>query len=470
MTREAAKKIVWIISFIVLVLLVVFASLFAYQRAYAGKIYRNVYITDTDLSGMTKKQAKILLDKKFREILTNRIVFKAKDKEISINLADTGLNFDTGAMTLDSYRVGRDGNFYGRLTKSALTLWQKKTVEATPVLDQKRYDEFINLTIPQLNISAQDATLAIKEGQVVQTTESAGQKVKTGNLTDKLMAAVESGQTSVNLDVEEIRPNLSASDFSAAKTYAEKILAKKIALQYESYAFTPDQEELGNWIVFSNSGSALTAGLDDDQIRSYLTQIATNFEIQKVNKKINAADNSVIVEGKAGKYLDKDAAVKAIKAQIDSDVITVSLATNNIEPEEEKIFPAEGIIPGRFPGKYIDIDLAQQKLCKVESNNIGDCFIISSGKPSMPTPTGTYAINVKNPRQWSGKYGLWMPWWQSFKGDYGLHELPEWPSGYKEGEAHLGTPVSHGCVRLGVGSAENLYNWTEIGTPIYIHR
>lgn len=54
-------------------------------------------------------------------------------------------------------------------------------------------------------------------------------------------------------------------------------------------------------------------------------------------------------------------------------------------------------------------------------------------------------------------------------GYFGIHELPVWPDGIKEGENHLGTPVSHGCVRLGVGPAEFLYNWTPIGTPVKIY-
>ena len=53
---------------------------------------------------------------------------------------------------------------------------------------------------------------------------------------------------------------------------------------------------------------------------------------------------------------------------------------------------------------------------------------------------------------------------------HGIHELPEWPNGAKEGEGHLGTPVSYGCIRLGVGDAEFAYNWADIGTPVYIHQ
>ncbi|MCD4694309.1 L,D-transpeptidase [bacterium] len=96
-------------------------------------------------------------------------------------------------------------------------------------------------------------------------------------------------------------------------------------------------------------------------------------------------------------------------------------------------------------------------------------FQVSSGKPSMPTPEGHYYIINKHPKAWS-PYGLWMPYWMGLgTGRFGLHQLPIWPDGYREGEDHLGQPVSHGCVRLGIEESEFLYNWAEIGTPVFIY-
>lgn len=96
---------------------------------------------------------------------------------------------------------------------------------------------------------------------------------------------------------------------------------------------------------------------------------------------------------------------------------------------------------------------------------------VSTGKASTPTPVGTFKVLSKNKRAWSRMAGLWMPWWMQFtKQGAGLHELPEWPRGHKEGAAHLGTPVSHGCVRLGIGPAKALFDWAPVGTPVVIVR
>jgi hypothetical protein len=121
-------------------------------------------------------------------------------------------------------------------------------------------------------------------------------------------------------------------------------------------------------------------------------------------------------------------------------------------------------------GKYIDIHLENQIMTLFQDGKAIDAYPISSGKPGMETPAGTYAIRNKAARPWSARYGLYMPYWMALvpDGKFGIHELPEWPGGYKEGANHLGIPVSHGCVRLGVGPAGLVYDWAEIGTPVIV--
>lgn len=124
--------------------------------------------------------------------------------------------------------------------------------------------------------------------------------------------------------------------------------------------------------------------------------------------------------------------------------------------------------PARL-AKRIEINIAKQELSYFLGGVRLGSFSVSTGKASMPTPKGEFQIGNKSPRAWSD-YGLWMPWWMSIKNcRFGIHELPEWPNGYKEGRDHLGKPVSHGCIRLGVGPAELLYEWTPAGTRVDIY-
>ncbi len=128
------------------------------------------------------------------------------------------------------------------------------------------------------------------------------------------------------------------------------------------------------------------------------------------------------------------------------------------------------IAPKIAEGKYIDIDLTHQVMSIFKDGLRKGSYKISSGKRGMNTPTGSFRVFSKVPRPWSAKYGLYMPYYLGFTYQgHGIHELPEWPSGYKEGANHLGIPVSHGCVRLGVGPAKLVYDFAEKGTPVVVH-
>jgi hypothetical protein len=447
-------------------------GIFIFQRAYADEIYPNVYFEDVKLSGLSPNQAKYVIKKRHDQILTREITLKAGEKSVVVKLADTGLSYDVDKVVSESYQKGRASNFLLSVKSVLWIAFSKQKVRIDPIIDQAKYEAFSNLILPQLNNEMKNAGLAIVNGEIVETKEVVGQTVKTEGLPEKILSLANNAETKeIKLDTQIVQPDVKSTNFGPAKAYANKILNKKITLTYENFSFTPIRSELGDWLDFSNQGGTLTALLDDSAIKSYLSKIALNFEVQKVNKKINALDNSVIQEGKEGKYLDKNDALNKIKSQINNlEVFSVALVTNIEAPSEERVIPEEGLIPGRFPGAYIDIDLAQQKLCRIDGNNILACYTVSTGKASTPTPTGTRTIQDKSDRAWSAKYGLWMPWWNGMGGGFGIHELPEWPSGYKEGEAHLGTPVSHGCVRLGVGAAKEVYDWTTIGMPVYIHK
>lgn len=134
---------------------------------------------------------------------------------------------------------------------------------------------------------------------------------------------------------------------------------------------------------------------------------------------------------------------------------------------EERSLLAEPLIR---EGKYIDIDLTNQILYIFQEGEEKGVFKVSTGKRGMATPTGKFHVMGRSLRPWSKKYELFMPYFIQFTSQgHGIHELPEWPGGIKEGANHLGIPVSHGCIRLGVGPAKVVYEFAETDTPIMIH-
>lgn len=125
--------------------------------------------------------------------------------------------------------------------------------------------------------------------------------------------------------------------------------------------------------------------------------------------------------------------------------------------------------------RNLEVNLSEQTMNALIGDTTIWTFPVSTGAYDTPTPTGNYQILNKQELRVGGEYPHYrMPYWQGWRTDgYGLHALPYLGSDggafWQEALSHIGIPVSHGCVRQLPEDAETLYEFTDIGTPLYIH-
>jgi lipoprotein-anchoring transpeptidase ErfK/SrfK len=112
--------------------------------------------------------------------------------------------------------------------------------------------------------------------------------------------------------------------------------------------------------------------------------------------------------------------------------------------------------------------LSEQRLRAYEGQRLVLDTAISSGSASYPTPTGTFSIRSKETMHWSTQYSAWMPYAMRVVGGIFIHETPIGADGGRIGASEIGSPASHGCIRVPSGAAHRLFNWAEIGTPVLI--
>lgn len=451
------------------------ASLLYYRVAYANKTMRNIYYQGNDLSGKSKSQVIALVKNKVQTQIDETVtITSGAEKTHETTFAETGVTPDYLAVANEAFSVGRNPNFFKSLIELPSTFWQKKSLDLTITFDAEKYNAFLQKVSEELNISAIDASLSIKNGEIVTSSPQNGQKIDSNGLQNKLSDEflLLTKKVEIELPTSPILPELNSSDLTSAKAQAEKILNHQLQLSLNNNQYQLDRKGAGNFVVFSLQNGVYSASIDKLAIKKYVNTLAAKNDISTIDIKVSAVDGSIIQQGRQGIYTDQDDATNKIYSALSAESVSgnVLLIQTPKDPQTIKVFPDEGIVPGRFPGKYIDIDLAKQLLTIFEGTNQMGQYQVSTGKASTPTPTGTRTIQDKSPRAYSAPYGLYMPWWNGLGNSYGIHELPEWPNGYKEGESHLGTPVSHGCIRLGVGPAQTVYNWADIGTPVYIHK
>jgi lipoprotein-anchoring transpeptidase ErfK/SrfK len=122
------------------------------------------------------------------------------------------------------------------------------------------------------------------------------------------------------------------------------------------------------------------------------------------------------------------------------------------------------ILPG-VEGHWIDIDLSDQMLYAYDGAERKAAFVVSTGVRDFPTEPGQYHIQVKY--RYADMHGSDyflpdVPYTMYYDGDFAIHGT-YW-------HHNFGTPMSRGCVNLDPGDSAWMYNFSEVGTLVNIHR
>jgi lipoprotein-anchoring transpeptidase ErfK/SrfK len=471
------SKILPILFGIFIFLLAFIGSAYAYFKYYENKIYPGVEIANYDAGGLGKKEALALVDKKIGKLTTVGMVMQLDGETSTYEFTynDLGITFDKEKTVENTLNVGRSGASY---FKNALTiaklLFEGGDVPLTLNLDEGKFKSKISAIIGNKLINPEDARFEIKDNQLVIVEEKNGTSLDFDYLKSQISDLITADNISkkVIIKTKTIAPSILKSDLSTIEAELNIYLNKKITYQEGYNYYTPGKDEIFKWINVQKSDGKMSAALNDDAIRGYIGYLASQVDVAEADKKVDASSGSVIFEGNDGRSMNQNKAFIETKNALNSkssDFLVV-LEVAIIPKKEVKIASYNGSgTPGLAGGKYVEVNLSTQTLFAFDGNNQIGAYTVSTGAWDYPTPVGTRSIVDKSLRPFSAQYGLYMPWWNGLGGGYGIHELPEWPGGYKEGESHLGTPVSHGCIRLGVGPAEFIYNWAPIGTPVFIH-
>src|SRR3989344_5608406 len=174
---------------------------------------------------------------------------------------------------------------------------------------------------------------------------------------------------------------------------------------------------------------------------------------------------------------DRDKKVSA--SQLKADVLS-AFTTRLQGASTDTVLAKIDYVPnseGNLAPKYLEIDISQQKMYLFANGQFIARHNISSGL-YYPTPTGQFKILNKALNAYSDLYHVWMPFWMAFyygpklNAYFGIHELPYWVAGdgtkIQRPREFLGSPHTGGCVALDIGVARQVYDFVEVGTPVYV--
>ncbi|MFH1576536.1 MAG: L,D-transpeptidase [Candidatus Margulisiibacteriota bacterium] len=105
-----------------------------------------------------------------------------------------------------------------------------------------------------------------------------------------------------------------------------------------------------------------------------------------------------------------------------------------------------------------------------ENNKLWYLSRCVTGKKGWQTPRGKHRIRIKqrnryiDGHRYGEKYRFWVNYWMLFYGEAGLHDAT-WRKSFWINPDYNG---SHGCINLPLATAKFIYDYSKIGTPVYI--
>jgi lipoprotein-anchoring transpeptidase ErfK/SrfK len=114
-----------------------------------------------------------------------------------------------------------------------------------------------------------------------------------------------------------------------------------------------------------------------------------------------------------------------------------------------------GFKPRYDDGRHVEVDISRQVMSLIQGDTPVHTFHISTGASATPTVRGKYRFYRKD-AGYNAKRMYFSVYFIRGYATHGYNPVPNYPA-------------SHGCVRNPIQFSRFIYNWTQIGMPIYVY-
>lgn len=416
-------------------------------------VYPNTYIQGAPV-GMGMRSA---VEHSRQEILNAKYRMRVQNREYEYSLADFGVEIDSDSLLADVYAPNIKP-FPENILLLFVSLFRPRYIQ-TPLVYTQEYDQFIHQTIYDFSESTDEVEFNQQQKALIVVENE--EKYTIDGDAFKLLLTSRIAQTKLPLYPKLVK--VKNQQVETLNDIAERIkhmflspLIVYVDAGGTTKSFTLTERELANISTVSWQQSA----------DSRLVDIHGELAIRVLNdhvKKIGLLTKGNVVSPKVIKDLE-DALISRF---------------NGRQADAIKIYYDKGPnSDGRLADKYIEVDISQQKMYTFVRGKLHKEYRVSTGR-DYPTPVGEFTVLNKAGLGFSKIYDVWMAWWMGFKYSdelhayFGIHELPYTLT---DGEkiqrpaSFIGTPNTGGCVALGVGDAQEVYRFADIGTKIVIYK
>lgn len=435
-------------------LLALCVSLFTTAHIYTTTwIYPNTYVQGASISMGLKSS----VEHRRQEILHMQYKMRVQNREYVYSLADFGVEIDSDLLLSEVYQPNVQP-FPENILLLFVSLFRPRYIE-TPLVFTQEYDQFIDQTVYDFSESTDQVEFNQEQKALIVVENEEKYRIDSDAFKKLLSSRI--AQTQLPLYPKLVKVKNEQTD--ALHDIAERIkrmflnpMTVYVDAGGTTKAFTLTERELADISTVSWQESA------DSRLVDIHGELAIRILNEHV-KKVGLLTKGNVVSPKVIKDLEDALISRFHERQVDAIKIYYDKGPNS---------------DGRLADKYIEVDISQQKMYTFVRGKLHKEYRVSTGR-DYPTPVGEFTVLNKAELGFSKIYDVWMAWWMGFKYSdelhafFGIHELPYTLT---DGEKiqrpanFIGTPNTGGCVALGVGDAQEVYRFADIGTKIIIFK
>ncbi|WP_326832205.1 L,D-transpeptidase family protein [Olsenella porci] len=408
----------------------------------------------------------------------------------SLAVSGEGLSLTVGASDID-YASGTETIAQAIQSASNAWLWPVKvargnniTVSLSPSYDKDKLTALVKAAVDKVNASATaptNATIAYDSSSKTYaiTAEQQGTALDESAVEKAVEAAIDSGQTTLELGSDSLQqPTVTKDDENlktAASTANSYLAATQTLTVNGSTAATVDADTISKWV---SVGDDLSVSLDTNAITTWATgDLSKQYDTVGTSRTYTTpyGKQVTVSGGTYGWVLDGSSLAQSLAANIQAGkAASVEIPWKTT---------AATYNPGGadWGSRYIDCDLSEQHVRMYdESGNLiweSDCVSGNTSK-GHGTPEGVYTIDsymgtnqtlIGEDENGDGEpdYKSQVSYWMPFVGNMVAFHDASWRSSF--GGTIYQTDGSHGCVNLPSDAAKTLYSLVKVGDVVVVH-
>jgi len=346
--KKPLPKTIYILIFIFILILMSVGASVGLSWKYQNEIYPGIKVNGLDLSGLTKTQAKNILQGKFKQTYGQRFVFVYKDEEKTLNNKQQEfLSLNLESLVEKAYAQGRKNNlFFNHLQILALLIFQKQipldyNLEKQ-LLKKELTDKFSSLQDPaqnsRLEIDVKDS--ANKQFEINFTSSQSGNIFNFNQAIEILDSSIQKMQNPIiSLNRKSDKPKITLDQ---AKKKREKIIkiAKMDApeLIYKDKTWEIPWSDFVKWLKLDlNAKEEIIVSLDQQMVSGHLQAIAQEIDRKATNARFQIDSGRVteFTASKNGQKLNQEETYKrTVSHLIDKNNPSINLIVEVEEPEK----------------------------------------------------------------------------------------------------------------------------------------